>query len=490
MLSHMHRTLSIALAATCFALASCGSTDPGLTASRSIVAAPGSTDVITVPTAPTPSSVEINPNDVQISFGPNRSPKPYDDYFKNAVADIQDFWRETYPKVYGEPYKELEGGIYALYSDRSDTIDVCDTTLTYDKVKENARYFGCGDFIAWDDEKLIPDLTTQLGNSAVATVFAHEYGHAIQMRAKILEKDLPTVVTEQQADCFAGAWSAHVARGESRLITFTDAEVKAGLVAMVYVRDPLDPIAGEPVFQQGGHGTAFDRVGAFQHGFINGAEGCKGLIDKPLQLINLTFTTADDAANQGNLAYADIQKFVVDDLSRFWTSTFTANKLTFAVPTISSYPHDGPYPTCDGKTANEWKFHAIYCPSTNTIAYDEGFSRSLYTKYGDFSVGYVLSNAWSEAVQTQLKSNLKDKARVLLNDCLTGVWTKDIIPTGSTAQQFTISPGDLDEAVSTALILDDASQSGALVSAFDKIDNFRAGVLGGLPECNKRITGG
>jgi predicted metalloprotease len=244
------------------------------------------------------------------------------------------------------------------------------------------------------------------------------------------------------------------------------------------------------VFQQGGHGTAFDRVGAFQHGFISGAEGCKGLIDNPLPLINLTFTTADDAANQGNLPYADIEKSVVDDLSRFWTATFTANSLTFQVPTVASYPHDGPYPTCDGVGAEQWKFHAVYCPATNAIAYDDGFTQALYNKYGDFSVGYVLSNAWSEAVQTQLKSSLTGKSRVLLNDCLTGVWTKDIVPNGSADQQFSISPGDLDEAVSTALILDDASQSGAIVSAFDKIDNFRAGVLGGLSECNKRITGG
>lgn len=490
MLSRMHPRLSFVVATSCLALASCGSTDPGLTARRSNIAATGNTELIPVPTSPTPPSVETNPNDVQINFGPNRTPKPYDDYFKNAVADIQDFWRATYPQVYDQPYTELAGGIYAMYPDRSDTINVCDTTLTYDKVADNARYFGCGDFIAWDDERLLPDLTQQLGDSAVATVFAHEYGHAIQMRAGILDKDLPTVVTEQQADCFAGSWAAHVSRGESALIKFTDAEVKAGLVAMVYVRDPLDPITGEPVFQQGGHGTAFDRVGAFQHGFIGGATACKGLIDNPLPLINLTFGSDLDVQNQGNLAYDKIQTSVVDDLTRFWNATFTANSLTFQAPAIASYPHDGPYPTCDGVSAEQWKFHAVYCPATNAIGYDSGFTEALYTKYGDFSVGYVLSNAWSEAVQTQLKSSLSGKQRVLLNDCLTGVWTKDIIPNGASTQAFSISPGDLDEAVSTALILDDASQTGALVSAFDKIDNFRAGVLNGLSECNSRITGG
>ncbi len=485
----MYRPLSIAVAVSCVALASCGSTDPGLTASRSLAVTDASV-LLPNPTTPPPNSVATNPKDAQVDFGPNRAPKKYDDYLKNALADIQDFWRQEYPKTYGAPYTELAGGIYAMYPDRADTINVCDTKLTYDIVADNARYFSCGDFIAWDDDRLLPELTKQLGNSAVATVFAHEFGHAIQMRANILDQDLATVVTEQQADCFAGAWSAHVARGESPLITFSDAEVKAGLVAMVYVRDPLDPINGEPVYQNGGHGTAFDRVGAFQHGFIGGAEACKGLIDNPLPLINLTFSGQEDIANQGNLAYDKIETDVVTDLTRFWDTTFTANKLTFTPPTVTSYSHDGPYPNCDGVSNDDWKFNAVYCPATNSIAYDDGFTRALYAKYGDFSVGYVLSNAWSEAVQTQLKSSLTGKSRVLLNDCLTGVWTKDIIPNGSTSQQFSISPGDLDEAVSTALVLDDASQTAALASAFDKIDSFRAGVLGGLSECNSRITGG
>ena len=322
MLAHMHRLLSVAAAVGCLALAACGSPDPGLTASRSL-SATDSGGLLPNPTTAPQKSTDVNPADAQVNFGPNRTPKKYDDYLKNALADIQDFWRATYPKVYGTPYTELSGGIYALYPNRSDTINVCNTTLTYDIVADNARYFSCGDFIAWDDERLLPDLTQQLGNSAVATVFAHEFGHAIQMRAGILDQNLATVVTEQQADCFAGAWSAHVARGESQLISFSDAEVKAGLIAMVYVRDPLDPINGEPVFQNGGHGTAFDRVGAFQHGFIGGAEACKGLIDTPLPLINLTFGGQEDIANQGNLPYADIEKDVVTDLTRFWGGTFT-----------------------------------------------------------------------------------------------------------------------------------------------------------------------
>ena len=41
-------------------------------------------------------------------------------------------------------------------------------------------------------------------------------------------------------------------------------DVRAGLLAMLSVRDPV----GTNQFVPGGHGSAFDRVGAFQEGFL------------------------------------------------------------------------------------------------------------------------------------------------------------------------------------------------------------------------------
>jgi len=492
----MRNTLSIAMAAGCLILAACSSTDPGLSISRSRSLAPQRSDTSlpdtsapsTTPNTPTQTSTQTNANDAKVSFGPDRTPKAYDSYLNNVVADIQDFWRAEFPKVYDEPYREFSGGFYAMYPARSDTVRFCDKTITFDDIADNARYFNCGDFIAWDDYKLLPDLTSQLGTSAVATVIAHEFGHAIQQRAGILDVQRPTVVTEQQADCFAGAWSAHAAHHESSLLSFTDAEVKAGLAAMVLVRDPLDPVVGETVFQEGGHGTAFDRVGAFQHGFIGGAQACKPLIDTPLPLINLTFTSNADIANQGNMPYENLQTSVTDDLKRFWSASFAANKLTFQPPTVSSYNQNGPYPTCTGVAASQWKSNVVYCPATNSIAYDNDFAFNLYSNYGDFSIGYLLSNAWSDAVQTQLNSKLSGKNRALMNDCLTGVWTKDIIPNGTQSQAFAISPGDLDEVITTALIIDDVTGRPAVASAFDKISSFRTGVLDGMSECSKRLA--
>jgi predicted metalloprotease len=506
MLARMRRPLLAAtLVCTCI-LAACGSTGPGLTASRSDdlvdITLPVTQDTMEVPD----STVPPNPNDAAIDFGTNKEPQPYDDFLQIALADVQDYWRATYPETYGSPYIELSGGIWASYPGREgnpipEYPNGCrgDPAEQY-IAEQNAFYCGLGDYMAYDDFNLIPSLVEAYGQSAVGVVFAHEFGHAIQARVGSPGiVDAPGVYGEQQADCFAGAWTAHVARGESANITFGDDDIRAGLSAMVAVKDPLivPDENGQPtsvnVLEGNAHGTAFDRVGAFENGFLGGAAACKEMETTPLPLLNLQFGDPTDLANEGNTPYDGDEANGIDplpvlleaDLGRFWTGAVSG----FAAPTMTSYPHDGPYPECDDVDDSAFSFGVFYCPSTNTVLYDEGFTRALYRIYGDFSVGYVISNAWSEAAQTELGSSLDGEKRVLINECLTGAWTKDIIPTGSDAQAFSISPGDLDEAVETALVLGtEGLADDNMGSAFEKIEFFRAGVLGGVGECNNRIT--
>jgi predicted metalloprotease len=443
---------------------------------------------LTIDTMAPPSSVEENPNDATIDFGEGKTPQPYDDFLKASLADVQDYWRETYPAVYGSPFPELQGGIWASYPGRTGEIpDGCSGPEDY-PAQGNAFYCGNGDYIAYDDYDLIPSLVNDYGESAVGVVFAHEFGHAIQERVGALGPEVPTVYFEQQADCFAGAWTAHVARGESDTLTFGDTDIKAGLSAMVAVKDGLSE-SGEDVFSQSGHGNAFDRVGAFENGFKGSAEACKDMETNPLPLLDLPFSNADEAASGGNVPYADIQGLVETDLTRFWSQGVK----NFESPTFVPFAHKGPFPSCDGFSDKDYPFNALYCPGDNTIYYDDDYARTLYNHYGDFAVGYILSNAWSDAVQTQLNSNLTGSKRALVNDCLTGAWTKDTIPPEVIDPNDTrlyISPGDLDEAVETALLSEAGLGDTQMASAFEKIDYFRAGVIGGISECNNRITKG
>ena len=125
------------------------------------------------------------------------------------------------------------------------------------------------------------------------------------------------------------------------------------------------------------------------------------------------------------------------------------------------------------------------CSSTRS------FGVELYERFGDFAIGYLLGMAWSEAVQQALGSPLAGEERALLSDCLTGAWVRDIVPGANTTgppRDVSISPGDLDEAIQTALVIGDAGSADDVVgSGFEKIASFRQGVLEGISACTARL---
>jgi predicted metalloprotease len=161
---------------------------------------------------------------------------------------------------------------------------------------------------------------------------------------------------------------------------------------------------------------------------------------------------------------------------------------------LESFPTDGPYPECRDLTGPELKNRVVFCPESNTIAYDDDFVRDLYRRFGDLSFGYPIASAYSDAVQFALGFTFTGEPQALLSDCLVGVWLFDIAPiSGSDPpeqknpdQNILLSAGDLDEVVLTAVLLgDQATETNFVGTAFEKIDAFRAGVLGGLRGCER-----
>ena len=224
------------------------------------------------PTGAPTSSVPAGSLGDRLDVGDAKPARDYDEFVRLALNDIERWWSQEYPATYGERYEPLAGGVYAAYPERTAPIPGCDTdtpTEYRDIAQYSAFYCKNGDFMVYDDgpNGVLAGLAGEFGESILGVVFAHEFGHAIQARAGTLDRDLPTIVSEQQADCFAGAWVAHVRNGGAEGLTFTDDDVRSGLVAMITVRDPIGIDQNDP----GGHGSAFDRVGAFQTGFLSGA---------------------------------------------------------------------------------------------------------------------------------------------------------------------------------------------------------------------------
>lgn len=459
---------------------------------------PADTSTPPGPSGTTPTELDVI--DGVVDFGEKGPQHPeYDGFLTHAFNDIEAFWNDEFQATYDTPWTPLAGGIYAAYPDRTSAIPGCGTAeSTYEDVQRGtAFYCSDGDFMAYDDAQGLPDLVDQLGRDAVAVVLAHEFGHAIQ--ARVDDGNHPSVLIEQQADCFAGAWAAHAAAGAGS-IRFDDAAVRAGLTAMIYVRDPVD---GGGIADPDAHGTGFDRVGAFQDGFEGGARRCstfftEGRLDT---LVNIPFDFRD--TNGGNLPMVDaspdptngandIVTLIPQSLEAYWTTLAAANSVPFTAPTLQPFPTAGPYPECASLTDAEFRQNIVFCPDDNTIHWDRQYSEQLASDplLGDMSVGYLISNAYSEAIQYALRSKRTGESRALFDDCLTGSWVGYIVPPipQDRADTLVLSAGDLDEAIITAIDRsDEHTDTNRLGSAFEKVDAFRTGVLGGLNVCRNAI---
>jgi predicted metalloprotease len=478
--------------------------DPGVVtdaARESPIAAPG--PATTEPPASPPSTGSTEPpatgappsipaGESMIEEGDAKPEREYDDFLSAALNDIQLWWSVQYPAIYDDPLLPLRGGVYAAYPERTDPIPGCGqrTETTYEEITEFAAFY-CpdADFIVYDDgeDGVLFSLAEEFGPTILGVVMAHEFGHAIQARAGVIRRDVATIVTEQQADCFAGAWVAHARNGESETIEFTDDDVRIGLLAMITVRDPI----GVDQFSEGGHGSAFDRVGAFQVGFTEGPARCAELIDDPLPLVPNSLQPITNPQGNAEFGYEDHQLvgLIAEDLNEFWPQAL--DSVDADLPSLTVVPVEAADEVDCDDPAGDLAAGAVYCAATREVFLDEPFARELYDRFGDFVVGYMLGQAWSEAAQQALGSSLTGEDRALLSDCLTGAWVADLIPDspGDTSPgEARIESGDLDEAIQTALVVgDDTSTDEVLGTGFEKIASFREGVLEGIPACTARL---
>jgi predicted metalloprotease len=483
---------------------SAGSTVPAPTTS-----APPTPTGPTTTEAPTSTAGTLDtgpPIGEVVSAGDAKAARFYDAYLAAGLADIQAWWSTEYPRLYGEPWTPLAGGIFAAYPERTDPIPGCgfpgDTS--YQEVSDyGAFYCPEGDYIAYDDGDLgvIYELADRFSPSVVAVVMAHEFGHAVQFRTGDLDRDVPTIYTEQQADCFSGAWARRVWEGQVPGLTFGDEDIRTGLIALVAVADPV----GINVLEPGGHGAAFDRIGAFQEGFVGSVDKCVGIIDKPLPLLPNEFADPQQALTDGDAGFGwednEIMDLLGGDLATFWPAQVTGTGTE--MPEVTLRPVSDPATDHCGDPQRMANFGAVHCAATNEVLFDEAFGRVLYDDFGDFAVGYVIGLAWASAVQVTLESPLQGEPRALASDCLVGAWIGTRIEfdpgtgpqtTVGSAQPppgLTVSPGDLDEAVQTALVVGDRGlDDNREGSAFEKIAAIRRGVLNGVPTCLAEISGG
>ncbi|MDR7301095.1 neutral zinc metallopeptidase [Haloactinomyces albus] len=398
----------------------------------------------------------------------------------NAVADIRAYWKKAFPETFEgrefAPVKRL-----VSYDSTGSGVQLCKQSTAG---LVNAFYCPLDDAIAWDRGRMLPMLESSFGPMAVVTVLAHEMGHAMQHRAGVLDKDTPTLVLEQQADCFTGAFFRHVAEGSAEHFRIsTGAGLNNVLGVLNYIRDApgRTGFAGPRA-----HGSAFDRISAFQYGFADGPERCTEITADSVKQRTTQFQFWKDAQETDLPINRSSVEIVEESLRRVFADTGAAP------PRITTQQL-----SCPGLSPTS---PAFYCPETNTVSLD---MRKLHeiaqppstdqrkSGYGDFAAYAQVASRYALSVQNAAGLSLDDEAASLRTACFVGSWSgllvEDPIGRRNPVGKLRIAPGDVDEGVAALLSRDSliaADVEGDQVPAgFARVEAFRIGFQQGMGAC-------
>ncbi len=391
-----------------------------------------------------------------------------------GIADLEQFWSEQYPDLYGSDFKPVEGGFFAVVPSSGGETPPCAGAAA--DASGRAYYCLTEDAVVWDAEGILPALREKFGDFVIPVVLAHEYGHAVQLRSNFTAR---TVTKELQADCFAGAWSKHAQ--DDGVFDVSSADLDSALAGILDLRDEPGTLTIDPK----AHGSGFDRVGAFQDGFDNGLGKCKDYRDDDPVVLELPFTTEEDAATGGDAPYESIVNGVPYDLEDYWTQVYPEIADGQAWPPLKgleAFSPDSP-PMCGDQSAEGYAL--FYCVPDDYVGWDNvGAMPAVYGQGGDYAVATLLATQYGLAALTRLGDQSDEKLSTLRGDCMAGGYTASVIlynrPETST---YHISPGDLDEGIKALLVFrgeGDAERQGA---GFGRVRAFREGVINGAEAC-------
>jgi predicted metalloprotease len=399
----------------------------------------------------------------------------YDMLAEATVSDLYVFYGEVFPQDFGKEFTKAKALVAYDSNDKNAT--ACGSKLTG---SVNASYVGCCDTIVWDRGVLMPMLEKEVGELSAPTVLAHEMGHLVQARLGVPRSS--TLLLEQQADCYAGAYWRWVADGHSQYFDFSEtAGMRQMMAAMLWIGDPV----GLSSDNGGAHGSAFDRSFAAALGFANGAKRCNAItqaeVNKRVQQTGFTQVPKDF----GNIAVSDkLITQVTATLDEYFGKTVPG----YTKPKLAKYSGDTP-PACQGSTPQP---PVDYCPATKTVNYNLEQLQKIGTppadwskSNGDFSAMILLASRYALAAQATGGGSLTGNQAGLKALCYAGTWAKWLKqPQGP--DKLKLSPNDLNKAVYEVITSpmpagDVNSRTGTRV--LDQVQALHIGVVYDIRSC-------
>lgn len=398
-----------------------------------------------------------------------------DDRLAAAVLrDLEGWWGGQFPQLAGGARFTPLKGYFSVDSSREGPGPPCTDSAA--EVEGNAFYCPRADIVAYDRAALLPVLRQKFGDSAAVVVIAHEFGHAIQQRlqgtsrtAAALSSGAPTIVSEGQADCYAGGFLRAVHDGQTPDLRTGDRGVDIAMSALITFRDPVGTDAGD----DRAHGNAFDRVASFQDGYDRGIATCADMTAQNRTFTQQSFATLSDAESGGNLPLPALLRSMGTDLDRYFGGLVRERGGRWTPPTIR-----------EGRTGCGSDAVDLCAGDPPTLAVDDRALATVHDGIGDYASGTVLASRYALVAMAALGAPTTGPEAGTTALCLAGAYTGDV---GQPGTRFSLSPGDLDEAVNL-LQRDDSAARGADGVAspgggYARIADFRRGVTDGAQRC-------
>ncbi|OBE95665.1 peptidase [Mycobacterium sp. 852002-10029_SCH5224772] len=418
----------------------------------------------------------------------NTDSGPIDTLALLSVNDIEDYWQSVHSQSLKGKFVPVSKVVSYDSNDPSSPI-VCHND-TYKLV--NAFYTSRCNLIAWDRGVFMPVARKYFGDMSVTGVLAHEFGHALQQMAKLVTRRDPTIVHEQQADCFAGVYLFWVADGKSPRFTLSTADgldhVLAGIITT------RDPVMDSDTENDDAHGSALDRISAFQMGFLNGASACAAIDRREIERRRGDLPNAlrvDSSTGTPETGEVRMNQDTLSTLMELLGKIFAPTNPPALSYQAAHCPDAKPTPP------------ASYCPDANTIAVELPGLATMGTvadeneqtlPQGDDTALSVVMSRYALAVQHERGLPMQSPWTALRTACLTGVVHRKMadpieLPSHN---QLQLTAGDLDEAVAGLLtnrmVASDADGT-SVPAGFTRIAAFRGGVTGNAEACYSRYPG-
>lgn len=403
-----------------------------------------------------------------------------DEVTRDALADLEVYWADVLPEVFGTGFQPLAGGYFSVDPGDVDPRDYpngvgCEAAPL--EVENNAFYCQAPDTVHSDsisyDRAFLEELADGYGQFIPALVMAHEFGHAVQARVGAPQS---SIAIETQADCHAGAWAAWVAAGGAEYSQLREPDLDELLRGYFLLRDPV----GTSTAVESAHGSYFDRVSAFQEGFDSGPEACRDNFGADRLFTQGSFRDDDEALSGGNASYPELLQIVDESLPTVWEQAF--RELfgeDFSAPDLR--PFDSEAPDCSRDPGRD----LVYCSDEQLVAFDETDLTVPAYELGDFAVATAVAIPYALSARDQLGLSTDDEAAIRSALCLTG-WYAAKVFNGQAGETVLISPGDIDESVQFLLSYGASARVVPEVelSGFQQVDLFRAGFVEGLRACD------